>query len=150
MIKILRSHLDEIYLHAKETDPAECCGLIGGKDNLTSTVYRLRNIATDPLIAYEAAPEDLFVAQRSMRKENEELYGIYHSHPRSYDPVPSETDVRLAFYPSVFHLIVGLAGDAPTFGLFHISEADGYWERAKFSIIENQRLINKASSCFVK
>ncbi len=60
---------------------------------------------------YEAAPEELFAAQRVMRERGEELLGIYHSHPRSPKPVPSETDVRLAYYPSAIYFIIGLAKD---------------------------------------
>ena len=62
---------------------------------------------------YEAAPEDLFAAQRQMRDRGEELLAIYHSHPRSAEPVPSETDVRLAFYPQAVYFIIGLGGPQP-------------------------------------
>ena len=35
-----------------------------------------------------------------------ELGAIYHSHTRS-DPVPSQTDINLAFYPDSLYVIVG-------------------------------------------
>jgi [CysO sulfur-carrier protein]-S-L-cysteine hydrolase len=137
MIKILRTHVEEMYKHAREINPQECCGLIGGKNNLTSSIYKLRNISSKPLITYDAAPEDIFSAQRLMRERGEELCGIYHSHPRSYNPIPSETDIRLAYYPSAFYFIIGLAGDSATLGVFHISEAERFWKHAQYSVIDN-------------
>src|ERR1041385_1378530 len=111
-IQVNRAHYDEIIAHARAAAPHECCGLIGGTtDGQAQSIYRTRNMAADSLVAYEAAPEDLFAAQRTMRQRGEELLAIYHSHPRSSDPQPSVTDVRLAYYPSAVYLIVGL-GDS--------------------------------------
>jgi len=62
-ISIQQSHVDEIIDHAQHDAPRECCGLIGGKSANTQTVYPLRNTATDPLVTYEASPEDLFAAR---------------------------------------------------------------------------------------
>src|SRR5687767_9467707 len=94
---LCRSHLEEILLHATEASPAECCGLIGGNSTgQTESIYRLTNVAANAEVAYEAAPEDLFAAQRQMRQRGESLLAIYHSHPRASHPSPSETDVRLA------------------------------------------------------
>ena len=74
MIRLQLAHAREIISHARETAPHECCGLIGGSiDGHARTVYRLRNIASDLLVTYEAAPEDLFAAQRSMRDRGEHL-----------------------------------------------------------------------------
>src|SRR5437764_1001436 len=100
MLTISKSHFRDMVDHARREAPCECCGLIGGNDARAGTVYPLGNVATDPLVTYEAAPEDLFAAQRSMRDRGEQLLAIYHSHPRSNDPQPSATDVRLAYYPS--------------------------------------------------
>ncbi|HVS20879.1 MAG TPA: M67 family metallopeptidase, partial [Pyrinomonadaceae bacterium] len=107
MLTLLKSHFRKLVEHARQASPHECCGLIGGNDARAQTVYQLRNVAVDPLVTYEAAPEDLFAAQRAMREGGEQLLAIYHSHPRSNDPQPSETDVRLAYYPSAVYFIVG-------------------------------------------
>lgn len=120
--------------HALEAQPKECCGLIGGADEVARSIYRLRNVARDALVAYEAAPEDLFDAQRQMRARGEQLLGIYHSHPRSNDPVPSETDVRMAYYPSAIYFIIGLEGTQPSLRAFRIKEGAGQWERAAYVI----------------
>ena len=135
MIVLQTSQLNEIFASAREADPAECCGLVGGTaaGNATS-VYPLRNIAQQKIVSYEAAPEDLFAAQRQMRERDETLLGIYHSHPRSDDPKPSETDVRLAFYPRAVYFIVGLGGPAPVMRAFRISEREECWEQVEYDI----------------
>lgn len=138
MITLLREHPDEMFAHAREMNPAECCGLIGGSKKEARTVYRLRNVACDPLVGYEAAPEELFAAQRLMRERGEELLGIYHSHPRSPTPVPSETDVRLAYYPSAIYFIIGLGSNTETLRAFRISERDASWERVEYAVADDR------------
>jgi proteasome lid subunit RPN8/RPN11 len=121
--------------HAREVAPAECCGLIGGNDEHNArTIYRLRNVTAHAERAYEAAPEDLFAAQRQMRDRGEELLAIYHSHPRAKDPSPSETDVRLAYYPSATYLIVGLGGTEAIVKAFSISEREQRWQQVEYEI----------------
>jgi proteasome lid subunit RPN8/RPN11 len=134
-IRLLREHLDAMIAHAREVAPAECCGLIGGHAAQTAcTIYRLRNVTANPEHAYEAALEDLFTAQRQMRERGEELLAIYHSHPRAVDPSPSETDVRLAYYPSATYLIVGLGGTEPAIKAFSISEREQRWQQVEYEI----------------
>jgi proteasome lid subunit RPN8/RPN11 len=136
MMQVLKAQLDEIVAHATEVAPHECCGLIGGtNDWQAKTIYRMRNLAPDPLVTYEAAPEDLFAAQRKMRERNEQLIAIYHSHPRSADPEPSATDVRLAYYPSAVYLIVGLGNVEPCVRAFRINERAG-WEAIEYQIAD--------------
>jgi [CysO sulfur-carrier protein]-S-L-cysteine hydrolase len=136
MITVTLSQLEEIFAYAKEAAPAECCGLLGGcDDEQASSIYSLRNIASNPNVGYEAAPEDLFTAQRQMRDRGEQLIGIYHSHPRSDEPVPSETDVRLAYYPQAVYFIIGLAGPQPVMRAFRISERDDRWEGVEYAIV---------------
>jgi len=136
MITLARTHVNELYAHAREAAPAECCGLIGGgREGRANTVYRMANIASDPLVAYEAAPEELFAAQRQMRKRGEELLAIYHSHPRAAEPAPSETDVRLAFYPAATYFIIGLAQTPPAMHAFRISEQERRWEQVEYEIV---------------
>lgn len=135
MITLLTSQLEEIFAHAGEAAPAECCGLISGVEaERARCIYRLRNIAANRLSAYEAAPEDLFAAQREMRERGEQLLAIYHSHPRSTDPAPSDTDVRLAYYPAAVYFIVGLGGTQPTLRAFRISEQQQRWEQVEYAV----------------
>jgi [CysO sulfur-carrier protein]-S-L-cysteine hydrolase len=135
-MKLRRDHVSEMYLHAREAQPEECCGLIGGAHDVAQSIYRLRNIARDAMVAYEAAPEELFDAQRCIRDRGEQLLGIYHSHPRSKEPEPSETDVRLAYYPSAIYFIIGLQGKEASLRAFSVNEEERLWEPAKFTIID--------------
>jgi proteasome lid subunit RPN8/RPN11 len=134
-ISIQQTLVDEIVDHARREAPRECCGLIGGNSPNTQTIYPLRNVAADPLVTYEAAPEDLFTAQRAMRDGGEQLLAIYHSHPRSKDPEPSATDVRLAYYPSAVYFIVGLGDKEPCLRAFRISERKGTWEPFEYKVV---------------
>ena len=121
---------------ARAAAPAECCGLLGGSSDAARSAYALRNVAPRPEAAYEAAPEELFEAQRRMRARGEELVAVYHSHPRSDDPEPSAADVRLAFYPSAIYFIIGFdAAGACVLRAFRISEREGRWERVDFAAV---------------
>jgi len=136
-IQLRREHVEAMISHAREAAPKECCGLIGGHSEVrAATLYRLRNVTSHPESAYEAAPEDLFAAQRQMRERGEGLLAIYHSHPRSSDPQPSDTDVRLAFYPSAKYLIIGLGGMDAVIKAFSISEREQRWQQVEYEIAD--------------
>ncbi len=131
-IRVSRALVEQMFAHARGAAPEECCGLLGGRGREALSVYPLRNVAAEAWVAYEAAPEELFAAQREMRARGEALLAIYHSHPRSADPVPSESDVRLAFYPSALYLIIGFGADGrAVLRAFRISEAERRWERVE-------------------
>jgi proteasome lid subunit RPN8/RPN11 len=135
VITLRRSQLDQIVSQAHEAAPEECCGLLGGQtDGTVATIYRLRNVAQDKTVSYEAAPEELFAAQRQMRELGELLLGIYHSHPRASQPEPSSTDIRLAYYPQAVYFIVGLAGNRPVVRAFQISEPDAHWNEVEYGV----------------
>jgi proteasome lid subunit RPN8/RPN11 len=135
-IRVARASVEEMFAHARDAEPEECCGLVGGDESSARTIYRLRNVAREPLRSYEGAPQELFDAQRVMRARGEELIAIYHSHPRASDPVPSDSDVRLAYYPAAVHFIVGLAGDASVLRAFRLFEEERRWERVEYVVVE--------------
>ena len=137
VFKIPQTLVEEMSAHARGRAPEECCGLLGGEGNRGANVYPLRNVAPRPEVAYEAAPEELFEAQRRMRARGETLVGVYHSHPRSPDPEPSRTDVRLAFYPEAIYFIIGFDEEGGcVLRAFRISERAGRWESAPFEVGE--------------
>ncbi len=96
----------EIVAHAREGWPEEVCGLISGKDGAPVAVHRGRNISPTPRVAYELDHETLALLMQ-LEDEGLELVGIYHSHPQGPEG-PSETDVRLAYYPEAVYVIVSL------------------------------------------
>lgn len=93
--------------HAVECAPNECCGLLGGRNELLLDYYPLTNRAETPERNYFAAPEEIFEAMRRMRKRGQQHVGIYHSHPRS-QPYPSRVDIEMAFYPQAVNFIMSL------------------------------------------
>src|SRR5712691_10175121 len=137
MITLRTAQLGQIFAYARAADPAECCGLIGGGEECQAkNIYSLSNVAFNSEVAYEAAPEELFAAQRQMRERGEQLLAIYHSHPRSRDPAPSDTDVRLAYYPSAIYFIIGLGGAKPAMRAFRISEREQRWQQVEYEIAD--------------
>ena len=130
-----------MYAHARAARPEECCGLVGGSAAGGATaraVYPLRNVAREPLVSYEAAPEELFAAQRLMRERGERLLAIYHSHPRTSEPQPSERDIQLAFYPSAVYFIIGFTETgAGVLRAFRIDERTGNFSRAELRVLED-------------
>ena len=129
-----RPLVEEMFARARAASPAECCGLLGGSLERAQSVYPLRNVAPRPEVAYEAAPAELFDAQRRMRERGESLVAVYHSHPRSPEPEPSAADVRLAFYPSAIYLIIGFGEAGCVLRGFRISEREGRWESAALEV----------------
>ncbi|MDQ4123933.1 MAG: M67 family metallopeptidase [Acidobacteriota bacterium] len=135
-MKLTQKQIEEIFAHARQELPYECCGLFGGRDNHVSSVYKFKNVAVNPLVEYEAAPEELFRAQKLMRERGERLIGIYHSHPRAAEPFPSQTDIERAFYPEAIYFIVGFAQNTPVLRAFRIFEYEPRWMPAGFEIAE--------------
>ncbi|MEO6393234.1 MAG: M67 family metallopeptidase [Pyrinomonadaceae bacterium] len=134
MLRLYFQQLEAMIEAARAASPNECCGLMGGVSGRARSVYPLFNAALNTQTAYEAAPEDLFAAQRQMRERGESLLAIYHSHPRQADPFPSETDIRLAYYPQAIYFIVGLTGPEPRLGAFRIFADEGRWEPVEYTI----------------
>jgi proteasome lid subunit RPN8/RPN11 len=92
--------------HAREQWPLECCGILSGKGEVVEKVYELNNEEGSP-VRYMISPQEQLRAFGEMEKESMEMIGIYHSHPHTI-PFPSETDVKLAFYPEVASIIISL------------------------------------------
>ena len=136
-VVLARALREEMFAHARACAPEECCGLLGGIESEVASVHPLTNVAREPLKTYEAAPRELFDAQRLMRARGETVLGVYHSHPRSRDPVPSPTDVRLAFYPEAVYFIIGFDEQREcVLRAFRVYEREGRWERAGFVLTD--------------
>jgi proteasome lid subunit RPN8/RPN11 len=112
-MKISKQLIDEMVAHAREDQPNECCGMIGGVDGEATSVIRVTNSAASPL-RYEMDPQEQFNALKTIEDGGGELLGIYHSHTKSA-AYPSQTDVNQAVaWPEQVYVIVSLADeDAP-------------------------------------
>jgi proteasome lid subunit RPN8/RPN11 len=102
-VRIVQSVLDEISAQAARYPQIECCGLLGGRDGMITSIYPAANVLASGT-AYEIAPKDLFRIMRQMRTDDVKLMGIYHSHPTG-DNSPSPTDIARAFYLGAIHFI---------------------------------------------
>lgn len=132
-MKITNSIMNHLLSHAREGYPNEVCGLMAGKDGTVSRIFRTTNIDKSS-ISYMMEPSEQFRAFKEMRAEGLELLGIYHSHPTS-QAYPSQTDVRLAFYPDVAYLIASLQNpDKPVIKGFRI--VDGIISDEALEIIQ--------------
>jgi [CysO sulfur-carrier protein]-S-L-cysteine hydrolase len=108
-IHLTEAQRDEIFRHCLAERPNEGCGLLGGRGERVEKVYLTRNKEQSP-IRYEVEPADLIRVFRDLDDSDLELVGIFHSHVFS-DAYPSQTDLRLAFYPDAVYLIVSLANE---------------------------------------
>lgn len=116
---IPRSLYEEMLTHARE--PIEACGILGGRDGRAEVFHPTANAEESP-VRYSIAPPDLFRITRELDRAGLDLLAIFHSHPAT-EAYPSATDVRLAFYPDAFYLIMSLVDpERPVLRAFRIVE----------------------------
>jgi proteasome lid subunit RPN8/RPN11 len=123
LLEIPRSIFEAMLDHARREAPLECCGLLGGKPPRVAKRYPLRNTEASP-VRYNAEPRDLINAVVDLRRRDEEILAIYHSHPR-HAPVPSQTDLRENHYGDVPRLIISLLSEPPEVRVWRL-EADSF------------------------
>jgi proteasome lid subunit RPN8/RPN11 len=121
-MRISRTLLDELIEHARAEAPNECVGIVTARDGVARSVITATNAARSPL-RYELDPRELLRIHEAIDDSGDDLGAIYHSHTRS-DPVPSQTDINLAFYPDALYLIVGLNSDEPDVRAWRIVDGD--------------------------
>jgi proteasome lid subunit RPN8/RPN11 len=127
MVRIPKPILERMVEHAKKELPMECCGILGGKDHTVKKAFELQNAEKSP-IRYSIAAQEQLRMFEEMEKESIDMIAIYHSHPHTI-PFPSETDVKLAFYPEVASIIISLKEEEnPVVKAFRISEEAIYPE----------------------
>jgi len=106
MVRIPQSIYQRMIEHAQKEWPLECCGILSGKEKTVKKVFELKNSEESP-VQYSISPRDQLEVFEEMEKESMEMIAIYHSHPHTI-PFPSETDVKLAFYPDISSIIISL------------------------------------------
>lgn len=120
MIKIPKSIYQAIIDHARKEAPLECCGILAGIDGTVQKAFPLRN-EEQSTVRYLMSPQEQLKVFEEMERERLEMVGIYHSHTHTI-PFPSETDVKLAFYPEVSSVIISLKEEPPIVKAFRIRE----------------------------
>lgn len=113
----------EAVAHARRDFPDECCGLIAGLSIdggfRAERIFQMENVEHSPL-AYRLDPREQLRVFDEIDEAGLELVAIYHSHTHS-PAYPSATDIRLAYYPDSFYVIVSLSDpEAPEMCAFSI------------------------------
>ena len=126
MLRIPKAIFQGMLDHAKRESPLECCGILSGKEKIVQKAFELKNSEESP-VQYSMFPRDQLRVFEEMEKESMDMVAIYHSHPHTI-PFPSETDVKLAFYPDVSSVIISLKGEDPVIKAFQISKEAIYLE----------------------
>jgi [CysO sulfur-carrier protein]-S-L-cysteine hydrolase len=106
-IQISRKLTNQLLHLAQLSPDYEICGLVGSKNGIPSTCYPVDNIAEQPQQRFLLDAKQQIAAMAKMRIEGEELFAIYHSHPKA-PAEPSIYDVAAAAYPDALYLIVSL------------------------------------------
>lgn len=120
-ITIPRALVDQMVEHARRWAPLEACGLVAGKGGTATRFFPTENADRSP-VRYTIPPLEILRITREIDRAGEELLAIFHSHPAS-EAYPSATDVRLAFYPDSFYLILSLKDpERPVLRAFRIRE----------------------------
>jgi proteasome lid subunit RPN8/RPN11 len=134
----------EVVAHAREGDPDEVCGILGGRDGAVSRVFRVLNTA-DAIgaergvfrdretgvasagrrpVHYYMDPLDQLRVYNELDELELDVVGYYHSHTRS-EARPSPTDVRLATDLAAVYVLVSLEDRGnPAVRAWRISKAD--------------------------
>jgi len=120
MLTLPRDFIDEMVAHAREDAPNECCGIIAGKDGTAVKLFRAKNAEASPY-RYSVDPQDLFRIHREADENGWDFLAIYHSHTAS-EAYPSPTDVRLAFWPESYYILVSLMDAQPAVRAFRIED----------------------------
>ncbi|HEY1297676.1 MAG TPA: M67 family metallopeptidase [Chloroflexota bacterium] len=132
----------ELIDHAREGEPDEVCGILGGRGSEVTRVFRVRNTAEDVAAERDVfrdrttgvptagrAPVHYYMDPRDqLRVYNElddlglDVIGYYHSHTHS-EARPSPTDIRLATDLSPIYVLVSLTHQ-PDVRAWRISKVD--------------------------
>jgi len=131
MLRIARSHVDQMIAHARREAPDECWGLLAGRGDRVLGVFPCENGA-DPAerpFIYRTEPASQRRADDAIGAAGLEIVGIYHSHTHT-QPFPSPTDIGEAnpFLGDIAYVLVSLRTAGQPFVFRGMSRED--WQRA--------------------
>jgi proteasome lid subunit RPN8/RPN11 len=122
ILRVNKKQIEQIYLHARNTYPEECCGLLLGRieagDKCVTQVCETENSWDAKLIddlpitsgdkrdRFTIDPKVMLHIQKEARDRNLIIVGVYHSHP-DHSAIPSEHDRAIA-WQQYSYLIVSL------------------------------------------
>jgi proteasome lid subunit RPN8/RPN11 len=144
LLRLRRTLLEQIGIHAEEQYPNECCGVLlgtAGVDGWTVVdVVRAANVALDSTRnRYTIAPAEIVRIMRQARQRSLEIAGFYHSHP-NHPAMWSPTDLAEAHWLGCSYIITEVAeGCARATNSFLLS---GTKEEDKHFVPERIELLN--------
>jgi [CysO sulfur-carrier protein]-S-L-cysteine hydrolase len=113
----------EIVEQALREFPNEACGLIAGEADVPVKVYAMKN-ANASSDTYRFDAQEQFEVFDELDDHSWDIWAIYHSHTHS-EAYPSETDIKLAFYPDSRYLLLSVADrERPVLRSFFIREGE--------------------------
>ncbi len=123
MLRISDDLYREMVEHGLREFPNEACGLLAGRDGVPVRFFAMRNLDASP-VSYRLDPKEQLQVFDRMDEEGWELLGIFHTHTHS-EAYPSETDLRLAFYPDAYYLVMSLSDrERPVLRAFRIADGE--------------------------
>ncbi|MBM3203695.1 M67 family metallopeptidase [Candidatus Woesearchaeota archaeon] len=105
--------------HVQQQPEQEVCGLVGGRGGKALSYYPVENVAACRSNRFSLDEVGQIAAMKTMRIRQEELLGIFHSHPEGLVE-PSVMDEALSGYPEALMLI----GSAGTRGVLELRGFD--------------------------
>lgn len=132
--EISDSLVDQMIDHVRREYPNEGCGLVAmTKDGQAVKVFPGTNTERSPT-RYNMHLGEVVEAFNEMDASGWKLGAIFHSHPRSA-ALPSQTDLRHAYYPEALMVIISLAGDCPEIRAFQIEGPAGDCQPREVDIV---------------
>lgn len=140
MLKIPAAIYQEMLAHLNQWYPDEGCGLLGGSDATVTRHYPTTNVEPENKYKrYLIDPKEQLAAEAELDEAGLELVAIYHSHTHT-PAYPSPTDVRAAYYPDSFYVLVSLSErDQPVIRAYKIVKPDPWGDTGE--IIEQELII---------
>ncbi|MCX7666992.1 MAG: M67 family metallopeptidase, partial [Gemmataceae bacterium] len=124
IVQIPQGILTQIQQQAISEHPNECCGLLSGLISsgfaLVRHCFPLTNTLQSPT-RFLSDPKEMFQAHKEIRRRQESLLVVYHSHPHS-EPIPSAEDLRQSLSPAVACLIIGFPQRVPVWRIWWLNE----------------------------
>jgi len=128
MVRIPPEVIEEITQHGRRAYPAECCGILVGKNGKEKRVieaYATKNLREgERQERYEIDPLEFFRVDKEAREAGLaglEVIGFYHSHP-DHPPYPSSVDLQMA-WPGYMYLILSMvSGNVKSFKVWVLNE----------------------------
>jgi [CysO sulfur-carrier protein]-S-L-cysteine hydrolase len=98
--------------------PYEACGILSGRGSYNETLWLMKNTEKSTT-SFAMDMQEVEKSMELIRKRNERLTGIFHSHPRA-PAYPSIDDIKNWHYPNSAYFIISFSKGLPEVRCFSI------------------------------